>query len=778
MNRTSLAPLAGICLVLFCCAGGGVQPASGAEVRVHNGRPTAFVNGQPLPLAAYSPVRYEVFFVEGTPRFFPHKMAAYFLSVPYDETSGDLACSVFWKGDQVSSTPGGETKFSLDDQAAFVLEGDPEAHFIVRFGVREPKTWAALHEDQMVVNEKGETLQVPSLASDLYWDYAVRFSRAVIEHCESRPWSDRIIGYAQFHRVEGSHVPLMFYWLYDHSPHMTRRWREYLKEKYGTPERLQEAYQDPSLTFENVGVPTDKLAGSAADVASLLYWQDAKDNQPLRDYLLLTRDIFHQRFRQISQAMRDATDRKRFFIHDALKQVMLGWDNRAFFDLKVSWRAAYPEQMAGSGHLNVAALFDANGSDGLITPHDYQARSVGGIFEPEGIADSAVLRGELFLCEMDLRTWADQRGRRSRGEYGCVRNMAEFEAVSWRNIATALTRGFSLYWMDLVSDWFSTEEIHRVIARQVQVIKESADWPHQTVPGIAMILDDSAVLETNGAGNFFNEAVMWEQKMGLARCGVPYRIYLLEDLALENFPPHRVFYFPNLFRVDDQRLAVLEQKVFRDGNVVVWGPGSGMSDGTRIGRQSASKLTGFQFDYLSANYQRRTLITDFTHPITQGLSADTIIGGPLPYGPMLFPRDGQSLGMAWTKQGRDYAGLSLKSFGKGAAGVYRGEDPLGAGDYASVFTTAIPLPAGLWRGLARFAGAHIYCETNDVLLADSSVVALHSIKSGEKRIALPGQFAVEDLITGEPVAARADEIVFDLEAPATRVFLLRPAEER
>jgi len=772
MNKSEMVALAGFCLVALCCVGNGVR---GAEVRVHNGRPMVFVDGQPNPLPAYSPVRYEVFFVKETPRFFRHRMGAYFLSVPYDETSGDLACSVFWKGDRVSSTPAGKTKFSLDDQAVFVLKGDPEAHLIIRFGLREPKTWAALHQDQMVVNEKGETLQVPSLASDLYWDYASRLCRAVIEHCESRPWADRIIGYAQFHRVEGSHEPLMRYWLYDHSSHMTRRWRGYLKEKYQTVERLREAYGDPELTFENAQVPTDSLRGSVSEVASLLYWQDAKDNRPLRDYLLLTRDLFHQRFRQISRAMRDATDRKRFFVHDALKQVMLGWDNRAFFALQTSWQFAYPEQMAGSGHMNVAALFDAEGCDGLITPHDYQARSVGGIFEPEGIADSAVLRGELFLCEMDLRTWADRRTRRNHGAYGCARNMVEFEAISWRNLATALTRGFSLYWMDQVSDWFSTEEIHKVIARQVQVIKESANWPHRTMPGIAMILDDSAVLETNGAGNFFNEAIMWEQKMGLARCGVPYRIYLLEDLALENFPRHRVFYFPNLFRVDDRRLALLRDKVFRDGNVVVWGPGSGISDGNRIGPRSASKLTGFEFHYLRANYPRRTLITDFTHPITRGVSADTVIGGPLAYGPMLFPRDGHSLGLAWTKQGRNYSGLSVKSFGKGAAGVYKGKEPLGPGDYAAVFTTAVPLPADLWRGLARFAGTHIYCETNDILLADSSVVALHSIKSGKKRIALPGQFAVEDLITGERVAGQTDEIAFDLEAPATRVFLLRPA---
>ena len=38
----------------------------------------------------------------------------------------------------------------------------------------------------------------------------------------------------------------------------------------------------------------------------------------------------------------------------------------------------------------------------------------------------------------------------------------------------------------------------------------------------------------------------------------------------------------------------------------------------------------------------------------------------------------------------------------------------------------------LLRNLARYAGAHVYCETNDVLMADSSVVAIHSLKRKHK----------------------------------------------
>jgi hypothetical protein len=84
----------------------------------------------------------------------------------------------------------------------------------------------------------------------------------------------------------------------------------------------------------------------------------------------------------------------------------------------------------------------------------------------------------------------------------------------------------------------------------------------------------------------------------------------------------------------------------------------------------------------------------------------------------------------------------------------------------------VNLPADLWRNLARHAGAHIYCESNDVLLADSRVVALHSLKTEKKRISLPGRFAVKDLITGEAFAQDTDEIVLELTGPETRVFLL------
>jgi len=740
------------------------------EIKHYKGKPTIFIDGKPVALAGYSPGNSRSFYDKYMPLFYKHKMGVYLIWL-----GPGIAGNEFWDGDNILSEPvvkNPQNAFTTEDQVKHIMQGDPGAYIIVRFYTRPPGSWKKLHPSEFFINEEGEMQGTPSLASDRFWEKSAELSAVIIRYIESRPWGNRVIGYNTHYLEEGTHMPVADGWLFDHNPLMIKRFRGFLKNKYGTVEKLQFAYDDSTLTFENVEVPKDRLRRPVPEVTLIPYWQNSKDNQSLRDYLELQRDLWHLRFRQAGKAMENAADRNVLILHDALKQTMLGWNLKGFFGYssfgeKVSWSSAFPELIAGSGHMDVASLFDdTSGFDGLLTPHDYQARGIGGVFEPEGIADSAILRGKYFLCEMDTRS----------GDYGigAARNAREWAAITWRNFAVSWARGFQSYWMYgfQIAEWFGTEPIQKVIRRQVDAINESVNWHHETVPVIAMILDDSAVLETNGSGNYFNEAIMWEQKMGLARCGVPFRIYLFEDLALDNFPKHKVFYFPNLFKVDDAKLELLKRNVFRDGNVVVWGPGSGISDGEKIGTESAAKLTGFEFTLLPANAQRRILISNFEHPVTIGLDEATIIGGPLAYGPVLIPTDGTELGLAWAKGGMNHIGLSLKKFGMGAAGDNKGKEILGKGDYAAVFTTAVPLPSNLWRNLARYAGAHVYCESNDILLADNNIVALHSLKSGRKHIALPGKFHVLDLITDKVYSHGTREIVFDLEAPETRVFQL------
>lgn len=402
------------------------------------------------------------------------------------------------------------------------------------------------------------------------------------------------------------------------------------------------------------------------------------------------------------------------------------------------------------------------------------------MFLPEGIADTAVLRGKLLITEQDLRTFAERSENFDSlyaRHFGITRNSQEFEAVTWRDLATALTGGYQNYYCDHNDDYFADPAMHAVIRRQNQVLRASVDWPHATVPGIAVILDDRAVLATSGSGHVLHEAALWEFRTGVSRSGVPFRIYQVEDLALENFPEHRVFYFPSLYEATERQKALIARCVLCDGNVVVWGPGSGIRQDAAIGPGSAQALTGFDFFFEAVNYPRRVQITDFDHPITRGLASDLVFGSSVAYGPMLYPISGRRLGLAYSRRGGDHSGLAVATFGRGARSE-AADGSLGAGDYAAVFTTAAPLPADLWRGIARYAGAHVYTEENDVLLASEGLVALHTLKSGPRTLRLPGPHRVTDLITGERLGEATDALPLDLQAPATVFFRLERAQAK
>ena len=743
-----------------CSSGASASPSrcTSSAGCTRRGKNVIEVDGKSIPFTAYSPTARPELFYEQTARFFHDGTRVFFLNVPRADAgpppADDFFATPFWHGNTLSAEPLlSAVTPTLDEQASFTLKHRPTALLLIRFPSWESASWRALHPGELFVDEQGQVIQRPSLASAVYRDDTARYVQAVLSHCEGRPWGDRTIGYWTGMRFEGTHEPLVHRRFYDHSPLFLAAWRRFLRDRYGSDAAFRDAWGVAGVIIDIAAFPADEITGD--------FFQAGPANAPYRDYLLLRRDLFALQVKALADAHRRATDRGRVFLLDTLKLPMQGWDNASFFDAEASWPGDFHDMLAGSGHTDASHLLNTPGLDGIITPHDYQARGLGGVYEPEGPADSLALRRKLFLCEMDTRSYTGSDGP----VFGSADDPEEFAAITWRSVAASITRGFHSYYMDVHTDWFGDPSLHAIIARQMQVMEEALHWEHRAVPGIAVILEDAAPLETNGNGAYANEAVFWQVRDGLARCGVPVRLYLLGDLDNANLLDHRVFYFPNLFKLDDQRLDLIKRRVLGRGRTVVWGSGSGISDGRTLSADHASRLTGFNFEMLPGNLQRRTLIHDFDHPLTAGLTGDQTLGGPLAFGPALFPTDGRSLGRAWTRQGRNLSGLAVKSLGDGNAAWH------------SVFTTTVPLPAGFWRGATRPARGHVYGESDDVLMADVSCVALHCVSPGKKRLHLPAFSRVTDVVTGKPLAKQTSIIGFTATNSGTRISRLEVAPD-
>ncbi|MFC1529045.1 hypothetical protein ACFL5B_03975 [Candidatus Latescibacterota bacterium] len=294
------------------------QKLPDVEVRMHNGRPTSFIDGNPHALAGYSPAKNRPFYDKYMPLFYKHGMGVYLIWI--GRLPEDYYGTLFWVGDRVDSIPLAKVPpdfFGLDAQVEHILNGDPDAYIIVRFYTPPPKSWSTLHPAEFFITEDGVAWDKPSLASDMFWDRASELCNAIVGYCESRPWANRVIGYNNHYLDEGTHVPVADGWLFDHNPAMVQKWREFLKKKYGTVEKLRKAHNDTTLSFVNIQVPKDRLRRSMPEVTQLSYWQPSIENQPLCDYLELTRDLWHLRFRQSSEAQQKGAKRKVLILHNA-----------------------------------------------------------------------------------------------------------------------------------------------------------------------------------------------------------------------------------------------------------------------------------------------------------------------------------------------------------------------------------------------------------------------------------------------------------------------------
>jgi hypothetical protein len=82
------------------------------------------------------------------------------------------------------------------------------------------------------------------------------------------------------------------------------------------------------------------------------------------------------------------------------------------------------------------------------------------------------------------------------------------------------------------------------------------------------------------------------------------------------------------------------------------------------------------------------------------------------------------------------------------------------------------------REIAKYAGAHIYNNNDDVVYANKSYLCIHSDKPGKRTINLPTQANVYDLFDEDCKAEATTNFVIDLKGPDTKLFKIEPVEKK
>jgi hypothetical protein len=720
-----------------------------AHVKTHNGTPTLFLDGKPAfyGLMWGSPP---------APDGYPLKECARY----YGEAGIHLFTFDMGTGgnppDWCGPKPGRSEHWdfsTLEGRFGQVLEADPEARFHLRVHLEMPAWWQKLYPEECELASDGRRL-CQSFASKVWREQAKAYLKALIAHFQSIGLAERIIAYQTGAGGTGEWVKAtaMAGFCGDYSQPMREHFRAWLRQTYHDEvAALREAWADHSVTFDTAEVPS---AAAQLQTAHFTF-RDPKREQNIIDYYRCLAELCGDLVIDFNRTVKEATN----------GQVLAG----AFFGylMELSWNSGFFAEGADSeyssyqrsGHLGLRRVLESPYTDFLVSPYSYGFRGIGGDGPSMLPSESVRLHGKIYIFEEDSRTHITVHDHPN---YGKTDTLSDSIAVLQRNFAYVVTHGQGIWWLGGGGPTtphieLSQQPAFRPLIRQFNEIATFAlQLERKPSAEIAVLLDDESFFYESVRNDLDLPLIFQQRLWGLPKLGAPHDTYLLQDFIEGRLPPYRLYIFLNPFRLDRTRREALKREIRRDGRVAVWiyAPGYIQDD---LSLANMTDLTGFAFGKGDHPWGPLIHITDFQHPITRGLSQDLFWGTNNRLGPVFHLEDygARVLGNVVYSQGRCRPGFGVKEFP----------------DWTSIYVAAPNIPAPVLRGMARYAGVHLYSEAGDVLYATPHLLGVHTVAGGERVFRLPGRVeCVYDLFGGSLVAREADQFQVTLPPASTSLY--------
>ena len=256
--------------------------------------------------------------------------------------------------------------------------------------------------------------------------------------------------------------------------------------------------------------------------------------------------------------------------------------------------------------------------------------------------------------------------------------------------------------------------------------------------------------------------------------GAPYDIYMLEDLSHESLRRnYKLYVFLNTFFLrPEHRRAIDGLKC--DGKTLLffYAPGY-VSRETGLKVSNIEAITGIAVSKKPGKELMQYQVSDTEHAITRGLPR----GASCKFQPFgyaisceLHPPE-----LAPVFSIKDRAATVLCTYPDGTAAVAVKEMPR----WKSVYSAVPRMDSTLLRGLAHYAGVHLYCDRDLVMKVDNRLLMVHNGHEGDLQfeISLPKESRVEDAYTGELITSKGRSFSVSLPKVATRLYWLNPPQE-
>lgn len=640
----------------------------------------------------------------------------------------------------------------FDMEAKRLLEAVPDAYIMVRIGMHPPVEWVESHPDDVVTFNDGSTKPIHlwseihtddypghyCLGSENWRKDAVVALNDFCDKVDKTEYSDRIIGY--FFAAGGTSEWYYLQRLFDKeknlygdfSPAFKKEYSEFLREKYGTEEKLRKAWKDPDATFDNPKIPDiseRRFVEIESELSHLIHESCSMENINKKKELdksspnfgmMLNADGF-QHVADFYLAWSNASAKSVVAFAQAIKT---RYDHKmltgSFYGALGC--AEYFDQATATGTLRV---LNSGMVDFLAAPGTYNNREPGGYCAQREMQDSFLLRNMMFLVEDDTRTHLEPFLARD-----C------YEVYTPRDAVVCLKRDFGrdlcertfAWWFDQhdPNGRYKHEDFYKVFKIQQHVSDITNKIGNGKSNEIAFIYNIESV---NYISRGFDTLVLdYFRTTEMARIGAGADYYFDVDLDNELMPDYKVYFMVNTVCLNDKARERIKKKAAKNGAMVIWIYAGGFMnpDADKVcSIEHMEEMTGMKLKMDEEIYFPKFLVEEPVPEAIKYAEPDKIYGFidrplhnisneyniPTPY---VFPRyyiedeDATVLGRYCEDK---KAALAMKKHKDG---------------YTSVFCTTPILRAELITSLMEYAGCHIYNYDDAALYSSNDFVVVHA----------------------------------------------------
>lgn len=607
-----------------------------------------------------------------------------------------------------------------------LLAANHNARLVFSIDFRAPEWWLNAHPGECVGYVTGPAkfqedainrVQVASMASDLWRQEALIALEKLLEEFKKELWWKRVVGfrigygvYAEWHYYGMSrHMP-------DISDPMTRRFRQYLGEKYKNDAALRQAWQDQAVTLETAAVPG----------------KTERENQG-----------------RFMRTPADGNDRRTMDYYDCQQKVTAG----LLLDWAGGIKRLAPGKLVGAWYGYIFEMsYPADGQtveydlvlsspniDFLSSPYCYSplARKPGGDGQMRIISAPFNRYGKLAFFEEDSRTHLAGAPH--------VLDAAtpeESVAILKRNLGICLINRIGLqfnnggdYWN--IRGWFTEKGQLETIRRAGEIWQELWQDKRPVTHGeVAVIYDPRETIRHNHTAHpiYMLDALSDCTLHAMRQTGYSIETFTMEDyLQLDH--PFKLAVMLNTFSPSAEERVRLKQKLQRDGTTAVWIYAPGFMTENDFSDAAMTELTGIK---LTGRLKKLPLAIVLDDESLMQYSTAV----PLVENPRIQIADPAA--DIWGRYADDSSpALAIKEM---------------PDRRQSIFSGAPITEKSVWSRIYRQAGIHRYSVPGAIVYSNGTQLLIHVGKAGTYPVIFPQKGKIVELFSGQVLTENADSV--------------------